>query len=223
MFEQKTIGELVASLPLAAELFTSLGIDYCCGGNRRLQAVLTEKGLAEQTVEEQLRALLTHNQQDKTNLSFTEMTPAELSHYIVDHHHAYLYAALPEITRLMNAVMRAHGLQHPELFELGKLYGCLRADLEQHLIREELLLFPAVSNGHQEQIANLVSMEIITEHEAAGQMLVQLRRVSSDYEVPEDACQSYVTLYQHLQEMEQDLHQHIHLENNVLLKRYDKR
>jgi len=219
-----TIGEIVANLPAASKIFTKYGIDFCCGGNRKLYAVIAEMAINHIDVYRDLEAAVKERKDNYDNLNFLDMKANVLSDYINDTHHSYLRKVLPEITDILATIVRVHGVNHPELFEVYKLFGILRSDLEQHLLKEETMLFPAfeVEDENQESIRKL-SAVIISEHEAAGEILVKLRNITKDYMLPKDACASYEKAYILLEELEKDLHQHIHLENNILLKEYDER
>jgi regulator of cell morphogenesis and NO signaling len=152
------------------------------------------------------------------------MSAPILSSYIEDKHHSYLRQVLPAAAELLETILRVHGKNHRELFEVYRLFGSLKTDLEQHLLKEETMLFPALSqeDSTREDIIGLTT-EIINEHVAAGDTLSELRTVTKEYAIPEDACRTYQMAYQILEEIEDDLHQHIHLENNILLKEYDIR
>lgn len=221
-----SIGEVVAAIPGATKVFDEFGIDYCCGGHRPLLEVLKNQGVDEKQIYEKIGRALADRQKNyisKGN-NFNEMSQAVLSAYIEDTHHSYLRKALPEASDLLNTIVRVHGKNHRELFEVYKLFGKLKTDLEQHLLKEENLLFPALdaAQDNEKEILSLTE-EIVTEHEAAGEILRELRNVSGDYYLPEDACNTYRKAYSMLMELEQDLHQHIHLENNILLKEYVRR
>lgn len=217
-----TIGEVVARLPQAAEFFSGYGIDYCCGDNRPLVEMLRQMALDEEAVFAELEALAAVPCTSAEMPDFTAMPPDALCEYIVQTHHAYLRQALPQIGNLMQAVMRAHGAKHAELFRVGRLFGMLRGDLEQHILHEELVLFPALSDGRA-QAAAALAPEIIGEHERAGAVLEQMRSAAHNYETPAEACQSHRQLYQMFAALEQGIHQHVHLENNILFKPYDIR
>jgi regulator of cell morphogenesis and NO signaling len=156
--------------------------------------------------------------------NFTEMSPSVLTNYIEDTHHSYLRQTLPDIAELLATILRVHGKNHKELFEVYRLFGALKSDLEQHLLKEETMLFPELGEQERKQDEILaLATDIIKEHEAAGEILSELRRITTDYSVPADACGTFQRTYVMLEELEKDLHQHIHLENNILLKEYDKR
>ncbi len=218
MSNKFTVGEIAANRPEALSVFQDLGIDFCCGGKKPLFTALAEKSVSE----ERFFALLDEEKSRRSEArrtDFTAMSPVVLTTYIEDTHHGYLRNTLPELDRLLHAVLRAHGKNHAELFEVYKLFGRLKADLEQHLIKEEQLLFPALSqeNADGAQTKRL-ALEIVEEHEAAGELLEALRRATNGFAVPADACLSYERAYGLLVELTEDLHTHIHLENNILLK-----
>jgi regulator of cell morphogenesis and NO signaling len=153
------------------------------------------------------------------------MPLADLIDHIVATHHSYLNRALPELSDLTTTILRVHGQKHPDLFRVHKLFHNLKLELEQHLIKEETLLFPMIkeyetgrSEAHLKKIS-LVVREIEEEHEAAGDILKELRSVTEDYILPGDGCATYGKTLKGLQELESDLFQHIHLENNILFTR----
>ncbi len=219
-----TIGEVVALLPASGKIFSKYGIDFCCGGNRKLYAVIKDMGIEPDDIYKELDAADIERGNSYKAVDFTDMAPLVLSGYINDTHHSYLRKALPELTDILATIVRVHGINHPELYEVYKLFGRLRTELEQHLLKEETMLFPAfeAENEKQEDIKKLTT-EIISEHEAAGEILISLRSITKDYRLPDDACATFSRAYMLLEELEQDLHQHIHLENNILLKNYDER
>lgn len=155
---------------------------------------------------------------------FKSMDPTELSTYIEDIHHSYLRKALPEIAELLGIILREHGKSHPELFQVYCLFGKQKTDLEQHLLKEETMLFPALANRKtsKEELISLTK-GIIDEHVSAEDALAKLREVTDNYRIPSDVCETFIKTYEMLEEVEKDLHRHIHLENNILLKEYDLR
>lgn len=216
--QQTTVGGVAASMPEALPVFQALGIDFCCGGKKPLSEALAEKRVTP----EDFYALLEKERNRKEpaeRTNFSDMSPAVLSAYIEDTHHSYLRSVLPGIETLLLAVVRAHGKNHGELFEVYQLFGKLKTDLEQHLIKEETLLFPALSQADApEAQTRRLAAEIIGEHEAAGEILEDLNRVTGAFTVPADACLSYQRVYTLLPALIEDLHTHIHLENNILLE-----
>lgn len=222
----KTIGGVVAELQQASGIFKEFGIDFCCGGNRLLSEVVKEQGIDEIAINEKLNKAYEERVSSYQNNGneYSKMSHPVLSTYIEDKHHGYLRESLPKALELLNTILRVHGAHHRELFDVYKLFGALKSDLEQHLLKEETILFPAFENEEENHDdIQSVSTEIIKEHEAAGEILSELRRITNDYQVPSDGCQTYQNTYKLLEEIEEDLHQHIHLENNILLSSYDIR
>lgn len=219
-----TIGGIVAELPQASHIFREFGIDFCCGGHRILRTVMQEQGINEEVVYEALELAQKERGDSYRDQDFQSMTQKVLTTYIEDTHHSYLRRELPEIADLLGTILRVHGANHAELFEVYRIFGMLKVDLEQHLLKEETLLFPsmAVDEINRQKISDLAN-DIIGEHEAAGELLSQLRLKTNNYTIPKDGCSTYRKTYDKLEELEQDLHQHIHLENNILLKEYDVR
>jgi regulator of cell morphogenesis and NO signaling len=222
--QETTIGAVVAELPKASEVFSKVGIDFCCGGHRKLAEVIEQQGIDSELVYQELQTLKENREQSYHGGQFTEMSVEALTDYIEDTHHSYLREALPDIADLLATILRVHGMNHKELFEIYKVFGTLKTDLEQHLLKEEAMLFPTMeaSIGNEAQIKELAA-EIIREHEGAGVLLEKLRALTKDYQVPADTCGTFARTYAMLEELEKDLHQHIHLENNILLKDYDYR
>lgn len=217
-----TIGNVVAMYPKTTSILTSYGIDYCCGGHRLLQEVLHEEKINAEKLYQALDTFLAQSNISQDGANFLDMTSEQLSSYIEDTHHTYLREHLPNIAELLATIMRVHGSKHPELFEVYRLFGSLKSDLEQHLLKEEQLLFPALETKQTETIRTL-SNTIIQEHEHAGSILLQLRHETNHFTVPEDGCNTYRHAYELLADLEADLHEHIHLENNILLAAYDTR
>jgi len=215
----RSIGSIVAELPEAAQVFKRFDIDFCCGGARLLGAAVGEAGLDADTVG---RALIEARRKaasitDATD--FRTFSADDLVDHIEARHHAYLQEALPEISERLTVVLRAHGRNHPELFPLHGVYGALRTDLEQHLVKEETMLFPGLTEGKGDPDAETraLAKTIRDEHTAAGEALRTMRRLMHDYVAPEDACPTFRRLLKDLETLESDLFQHIHLENNILL------
>jgi len=219
----QTVGDIVAKLPKASEIFKQYKIDFCCGGNRKLSEVVNEQKLDASEILRKLNDAMTESANLNEGVkSFTEMSRSELIEYIEGTHHVYLKKVLPELGDFTTKIMRVHGLRSQELFKVHKLFSVLRAELEQHLMKEEEVLFPLVRqyerNPDMQSLEKVkqVMKETEDEHEAAGDILKELRRITDDYRVPEHGCSTYALTYKMLEELEADLFQHIHLENNIL-------
>ncbi|HCX64675.1 MAG TPA: iron-sulfur cluster repair di-iron protein [Eubacteriaceae bacterium] len=212
----QTLGEIVTHFPKAAEIFKAHRIDFCCGGDRTLAQAAKEDEVNEKTL------LNTLNEQkekltETASVQYVDMDNGQLIDHIVNTHHSYLNRELPVISALSQKVLKAHGENHPELFDVFKDFHALKSELEQHLIKEEVPLFPAMLKADND--ADLQT-EIEDEHEGAGDLLKKLRQENQDFTVPKDACESYSLLYKKLEELESDVFQHVHLENNILFQRF---
>lgn len=223
---QATIGEIAAADLRKAQVFRKYGIDFCCGGKKTLKQVCSEKGLDEIVIARELQA------QDSTRgsraIAYTDWPTDFLADYIVNTHHTYVRKTLPELRAFGGKVATVHGPYHPELIRIAELIQELSAELKDHMMKEEEILFPYIKelvaagkNGtrltipHFGHIGNPIHM-MEDEHESAGEILEEIRRLSGDYTLPAEACASYALLFNMLQEFEEDLHIHIHLENNIL-------
>jgi len=223
----QTVGEIVAMMPKASEIFRKYKIDFCCGGNRKLSEVIKEQKLDEGEIIKKLNEVLEESSKAGANgKNFTEMSQNELIDHIENTHHVYVKRVLPELGELTTKIMRVHGINHEELLKVHKLFSSLKAELEQHLMKEEEILFPLMKEYEKNpsiqafERTKQVMKETEDEHEAAGNILKELRRITNDYKVPEDGCNTYALTFRKLEELEADLFQHIHLENNILFKNW---
>lgn len=227
---QPTVSTLAANSLAAVRIFEKYGIDYCCGGKRPLTDVCREKRLDATTIQQEITAAQTPNKTEQTDWNTAPL--ADLIHHIVTRHHEYLRAELPAIQTRLDKVFRVYNERYgPTLIGLPEVYAALRSELELHLRKEEMILFPAVLAAEQAAItgipapptcfgsvANPIHM-MESEHESAGQALAQIRAITANFTPPDHACVTYRTLMSSLHELETDLHMHIHLENNILFPR----
>ncbi|HEY8227933.1 MAG TPA: iron-sulfur cluster repair di-iron protein [Pyrinomonadaceae bacterium] len=224
----KTVRDLALEIPAATRVFEKMGIDYCCGGKRSLADACAIAGVKFEDVQLELTTAV-HARGEEPNLHTT--TLQELINHIVGRHHSFTRLEIARLNALLEKVCVAHVKTHPELLQINVLFRELGADLETHMTKEERVLFPYVirmeAAAHQlvplfrppfGTVANPVRMMML-EHDRAGELLKKIRKLSADYNPPADACLSYQTLYAALEALERDLHQHIHLENNILFPR----
>jgi regulator of cell morphogenesis and NO signaling len=226
----KNVRDYAIESPQTIPVFEKLGIDFCCGGNRPLDEVCAAANL---NLDEVLRALETATAEPirPSDRELRSGSLAELISHIVGTHHAYVRAQIPEIERLLEKVHSKHGANHAELTPIRDVFHGLGQELMLHLMKEENILFPYIERMEESvvqrepilpppfgTVANPVRM-MEHEHDDAGAALRSLRKTSGDYTPPADACTSFRALYTALANFEKDLHQHIHLENNVLFPR----
>ncbi|MEW6737167.1 MAG: iron-sulfur cluster repair di-iron protein [Acidobacteriota bacterium] len=226
----KTVGKLTSEFPGAAEAFERLGIDYCCGGNQPLEKACVALGLPINKVVDMLEQAdeksIQRNFKDWNKDSLTNLV-----NYIVESHHTFTKKEIQRLTGLLDKVVKKHAENHPELRSITKIFNLLSDELLVHMQKEELILFPYIKAIEKNletgqplprccftTVVNPVHM-MMQEHETAGKLLMEIRELSNDLTPPPDACNSYRVLYDGLLKLEQDLHLHIHLENNVLFPR----
>lgn len=224
-----TVREVAIEIPQSTRLFEKLKIDYCCGGNRPLTEACASTGLEVGDVMKMLESVVQPEPQGA--LDFQNLPLPELIGHILDTHHVFTKEEMLRLEPLSKKVISAHGENHPELHKVGALFETLCADLKPHMIKEEQILFPyifgLVQAASQNRAAPFAPFDTINnpvrmmmlEHDTVGEILRDLRAITSDYITPADACISYRTLYEALEVFERDLHQHIHLENNILFPR----
>jgi len=223
---ETTVKEIALQVPESTRLFEKLKIDYCCGGNQPLAKACASAGIDVDNVVEMLAEVTQSKSTD--GLDVQNASLPQLIAHILDTHHVFTKSEMARLQPLADKVLAAHGANHPELVHLDELLTRLCADLKPHMFKEEQVLFPYImalaAAADQKQRApfapfgtvnNPIRM-MMTEHDTAGEILRELRALTSDYTAPADACISYQTLYQALENFEKDLHQHIHLENNLL-------
>ena len=217
------LGELVAERPARAHLFEQLRLDYCCGGRQTLAAACTERGLELAKVLAALQALDERGLQSAgvESRDWREVETAELCAHIVTAHHDGMREAFPRIERLLATVVRVHGDSVPRLRDAQRRFSEIRSELEPHLASEENELFPACIAS--DQTGTPVEEHVLetheSEHAALGHALVALRILCGDYDRQAALCNTHRALLDGLEAFEQDLHRHVHEENNILLPR----
>lgn len=224
-----TVGQHAAAHPASKRVFEKLGIDYCCGGGSSLSDACDEHGIEFDQLVEMLNSEESRSTGARgANLDFPSMSLAALSDHIVREHHVFTRDENERITALLEKVCSVHGDNHAELFEIQKIFGMMRLELENHMLKEERMLFPYISLmesslGFNQPVPpapfgstrNPIRV-MLSEHDAAAEQLREIRQLSGDFTLPQDACTSYRSLYEALEGLEKDLHEHIHLENNLL-------
>jgi regulator of cell morphogenesis and NO signaling len=228
---EKTVRELAIEKPGAVRVFEMLGIDYCCGGKVSLEQACSTASLSVGEVLASLEAAERSAQKINTDRDWHTEPLVDLISHITGTHHQYTREEIGRLGPLFQKVCSVHGKNHPELLPLQRTFAGLAEELTSHMMKEEMILFPQIK-GMEEAgnrnakfppspfgtVKNPVAM-MEREHDAAGQALRALREASHGYAAPPDACVSFQTLYKALAEFEADLHQHIHLENNILFPR----
>lgn len=225
--QDKTIREIVASNPGAARVFERFGIDYCCGGAKAFGEACTSANVSAAEVAEALEQPLPETRE----CDWLKSSVADLIQHIVIKHHRFTREELARLQPLLQKVLAKHGPNHPELEEIQALFHGLVQEMTMHMMKEEHMLFPyidqledAANAGRRPAppmfgtVQNPVRMMML-EHDSASQAMKAMRRLSDGFTTPVEACMSFRALYEGFREFEADLHQHIHLENDILFPR----
>ncbi len=224
-----SVAELVIRHPALRETLEQLGVDYCCGGKKPLAAAVAEAGRDWATVLASLQAALAPGTDGREHTDWNVVPLGVLADHILEKHHVFTKAQLLRLDGLLAKVQKAHGAHHGDMLErLRSVYDGLHLELDSHLMKEEQILFPAIkgidaymSGKGDRPVVHCGSVghpirQMEHEHDGAGQALAGMRRITENYRLPAEACQTFCALYDGLQALEADLHEHIHLENNLL-------
>jgi regulator of cell morphogenesis and NO signaling len=225
----QTVREIALETPASIRVFEQFGIDYCCGGRIPLDEACANRNLA---ISEVVAALEKASKEPVAQTDAWASAPlSELATHIVNTHHAYVNREMPRLAELAKKVVNRHGDTRPELSLIQAKVVELGEEMAQHQAKEELILFPHISRlekalhenkpkpqGCFGTVANPIAM-MTREHDSAGALMAEIRKLSQGFTPPAGACPTYHGFYTGLREFEQDLHQHIHLENNILFPR----
>ncbi|WP_170307610.1 iron-sulfur cluster repair di-iron protein [Janibacter terrae] len=217
-----TLGDLVTEDPRRSRVLEQLGLDYCCNGDRPLDEAAREAGLDPADVSARLDL-----PGEPPVMVAKDLALSALAHDIVDTHHAYLWEEMPRLTALVDKVVGVHGGRHPELARVQETYARVVTEIEPHLTREERVVFPAISRLEKTRAPVTVAsgdlgelvQRLVDEHDVVGDLLAELRDLTGGFTPPPDGCNSYRAMLAGLEELEQDLHAHVHKENNILFPR----
>lgn len=218
------VADLVTDQPGRARIFEELGIDYCCGGDHSLAEACRQNDLDPDTVVRMLDATLTSGPSDTQDWSEADL--GLLIDHIVDTHHEYLRDELPRLEQLLDRVTSAHGAEHSWLDPTMEVFQTLKLDVETHIMSEEQRVFPSIraleSDESDSDTAGLDEdgiEKMIREHDDSGTALERLRELTNGFTPPDDACPKFRAAMKGLEELETDMHRHIHKENNILFPR----
>jgi len=222
----RTIGEFVAEDYRTAKVFEKYGIDFCCGGKIALSEICREKSIDLATIQREIEA--SKNEPIERSQNYAAWELSFLADYIINTRHSYLKENTGQIAIYTRKIAEVHGANHPEVIEIARIFDKIATDMAAHLREEEEVLFPTVKRIDAARKADAVPeakdieaiMECLDklnrEHEEIGDAVHAIRHLANDYAIPDDVCNTYVVTYQKLKEFENDLHKHVHLENNIL-------
>ncbi|HBH85357.1 MAG: iron-sulfur cluster repair di-iron protein [Bacteroidetes bacterium GWA2_40_15] len=215
-----TIGEIVAKDFRAASVFREAGIDFCCGGKKGFSETCSEKGINASGLKEELKKL--GSVPNTTTHNYNEWEPVFLCDFIVNTHHKYVLRTMPDLVQYTSKISEVHEDRHPELKQVAELFSEINRELLQHLRNEEEVFFPAIrefmSTGSQKSKGTILSeiTRLSEEHEFAGGAMDKINVLTDKYRLPPDSCNTYNLTFKLLEQFEDDLHVHVHLENNIL-------
>ena len=223
--QEKTIGDFVAENFRTAEVFKKYNIDFCCKGGRTVEEACDKKKVSPEEIYKELEEIANRKSED---IDFNSWPLDLLADYVEKTHHRYVEEKSAMLIPYLNKLCKVHGERHPELFEINELFIGSAQDLAAHMKKEELILFPFIKQMVEAKkkgealpaprfgtVENPVAM-MKHEHEAEGERFVKIAELTNNYEFPDDACGTYQVTYRMLEDFQNDLHKHIHLENNIL-------
>lgn len=225
---QQSIASLVLKNHQIVPVLEKYSIDYCCRGKGNLADACREKGIELSKVLNEIDAI--HKPNMGRMMPFVEMSQAQLVNHIIVNHHYYVKHAMPMISSHVEKIVRKHGEHYPYMIIVRDLFEGIQKEMDLHMQKEELVLFPRIVQAEKELAADpqhaftknelrapISMME--TEHEHAGDSMFEIRRLTNSYMIPTGACTTFQVCLAELREFENDLHQHVHLENNILFPR----
>ncbi|WP_417429445.1 iron-sulfur cluster repair di-iron protein [Halpernia sp.] len=222
---EKTIGEMVAEDFRVAAIFKKYKIDFCCNGNRSMEEACERKKVQ---IEEIYNAIENLPSKESGEIDFNSWPLDLLADYVEKTHHHYVEEKSVILMQFLDKLCKVHGDRHPELFEITKLFRESAQELGAHMKKEELILFPFIKkmvaakrNNEELKTSSFGSVEnpvamMMHDHDIEGERFRKIASLTNDYQFPEDACGTYQVTYKMLEDFENDLHRHIHLENNIL-------
>ncbi|MBP6334510.1 MAG: iron-sulfur cluster repair di-iron protein [Bacteroidia bacterium] len=219
-----TLAEIVTIKPEAAPILEKFNLDFCCGGKAKLKEALKDEPQKLNDVTEQLQMVFL--KESNTENNFEEYSLTKLIDYILDTHHSYVKENLPVMKQHIDKVASKHGERHPEMKQIKTLFDEIKGEFEQHMFKEEMLLFPEIKILEASSIKGSTTNSEISigppidvmefEHESAGNKMKEIKSLSNNFTPPTDACNTFRLCYEELRIFDEDLHKHVHLENNIL-------
>jgi len=225
---QQSVASLVLKNHQIVPVLEKYNIDFCCKGKLSLQEACRDKGINVSDILTEMESV----QKDPggRSMPFVEMSQAQLVNHIIVHHHYYVRKAMPVIMGQLEKIAAKHGEHYPYMIKVKELFGIIQNEMDQHMRKEEVVLFPRIVEVERElgidpnlqipkdYLSGPISM-MENEHDQAGDIMFQIRGLTDNYKVPSGACTTFQVCLSGLSEFENDLHQHVHLENNILFPR----
>ncbi|WP_186577635.1 iron-sulfur cluster repair di-iron protein [Aquibacillus kalidii] len=220
--------DIVKLFPKASDIFKRYRIDFCCGGEKPLSQIfeIKTKLNGDEILGELNTAYTSWKENGNVEMDWDSITQSDLIDHILEKHHRFLDEELTALGQFVTKIYRVHGQHHPHLIDLYKVYNQFKSDMEVHLVEEEKELFPLIRQyeitNDEALLSKIIDLnkDMVSEHLATGELLQQINDLTDGFVPPADACNSYRITYARLAELESNTFQHIHLENNILFKKY---
>ncbi|MEO7524212.1 MAG: iron-sulfur cluster repair di-iron protein [Ferruginibacter sp.] len=222
---ERTLASIVTEKYQTVAVLEKYSLDYCCKGKRTLSEACIERGLAIESISKELQDIATN--EETLRMPFMQMSAAELISYILIYHHFYVKQSMPTIMSHIEKVAAKHGERFPYMIKVRGLFAEIHKEMTTHMHKEEHILFPRiievekifVTDQKTSLAKGFISMPVHmmeTEHDQAGEILYEIRELTNNYEAPAEACTTFKLCLTELKAFEEDLHRHVHLENNLL-------
>ncbi len=226
----KTVSEIVRSDYRTADVFKKYGINYCCGGKIPLADACAAQNInGEALVEDLTKATRTISLPN--SLQYDQWRIDFLVDYIINIHHEYIRQTVPMLEATLLSFVGSHQKQFPELVRVQEVFQQLCQEIAAQTRQEEEVVFPYINQlanayNRRESYGGLFVKTLRkpltslgTEHHKIIPLLGQLRALTHHYVFPENACTNHRVVFHKLRELDNDLVQHKHLENNILFPR----
>lgn len=221
--ENLTLAKIVTLKPQAAQLLEKYNLDYCCGGKKTLHDALSDNAERLDEIKIELDIIFSKKNSD-SEIKYDDLSLTQLVDHIISKHHAYVKEYAPIINEHLKKVADKHGLRHPSLIKIKQLFDDVKREMENHMMKEEVILFPRIKSLETVQDNHDISKESIQtpinvmmkEHDIAGGLMNEIRKLTWNYLPLVDACTTFRLTFDELRQFEEDLHLHVHLENNIL-------
>ena len=227
LLQEKTVANFVTENYKAADVFKKYNIDFCCGGNVPLNSICTQKDINLTELVAELEKIMEANKPTE-DIDYASWSLEKLAKHILETHHVYIKESAPTLEAYLLKLRRVHGERHPELLKVQEIFSNLALELSNHLMKEENILFPYIlklctmeKEGKKEVLNKMASVKnpiscMMMEHETAGEEIKEINDLTNNYTIPDDACNTYRVAFKKLEEFQNDLFMHVHLENNIL-------
>lgn len=217
---ESIVADIVTDMPLSADIFRKYGIDFCCGGNITINEAVKNKKIDADTLIEEINALPKH---DQGNINVKYLDEPSLIQYIQSRYHETMREEFKNLSPYVTKVAKVHGPNHPFLIQLQDLYRQYRDGMLEHMAQEDEHDFPALiklSRGEEVDYASDIIQSLVDDHTHTGQLLEDMRELTNQYQPPSEACQTWRLVYNRLENLERETHEHVHLENHVLFNKF---